>query len=401
MITMETQTESVEIILSSSEFFSEAEKETLFKIDNIKEKLHAAIVEREEILEAMFIAKLSRNHVVMIGPPGTGKSYLIESFCQGFKQYKSFNWQVTKFTTPEELFGPYSLSELKAGNYKRITKGKLPDADIAYIDEVFNANSSILNALNGLMNERIFEGNSVELDNIYGATNFIPEEKVLVAFFDRFLFRFIVDDIHESRNFEKMMIAADFEITLNEQISKTEIQNLQKKVRSVSIKGILPKIIKLRELLKIEQIEPSSRRFKWALYALQAKALLDGRKAVSEDDLFLLKHILWSDKKEISIVESVIMKAINPVAAQIKEKYDQALSIEKSLKLLDPDNSSDDLNTIREGLVKLKSIIEDIKEIQTNNVLMPRVNEIAEKLANKVSEIRSEIFDKKLGMLLQ
>src|SRR5271157_4589704 len=127
-------------------YFSSEEMATINKITAAIGELKQYFVEREEVIEAMADALLCKQHVCEIGPPGTAKSYLIECFTRYFAGFVYFAWQFTKFTTPEEVFGPYSLPELKAGNYTRITDGKLPHAHVAYFDEVFNANSSILNA---------------------------------------------------------------------------------------------------------------------------------------------------------------------------------------------------------------------------------------------------------------
>jgi len=368
------------------------------KLQAQRERLQDFFLEREEIIEAMFIAMLCKQHVVMIGPPGTAKSYLIESFCQGFEGFKMFSWQLTKFSTPEELFGPYSLQGLKKGKYERVTNGKLPESELVYVDEVFNANSSILNALNSSMNERIFQGSPIPLQSLYGATNFIPTEKVLVAFFDRFLFRFIVPELQEARAFEKVLRAGEFKINGNV-VTKEELEELQSHLHTIDVSGVIPTLVKLRDLLRIESVLPSTRRFRWALDALRARALLEGRQEVVADDLFLLRHILWEDEKHRGLVERVLMRAVNPIVAKIRSLYDQAEDVQKQLRTLDPDSSSDDLNQIREGAMKLKLISEELDQLKAEH-METKTRAICEAFQKKIMEIHKRVIKEKLGITI-
>ena len=376
-----------------ADFYTSEESEAIAKLQVLRSSLTLYFKERDEVIEAMFAALLSRNHLVMIGPPGTGKSYLIECFSNGIEGCVIFAWQVTKFSTPEELFGPYSLMELKKGKYERVTQGKLPECNIAYIDEVFNANSSILNSLNSAMNERVFQGNPIPLDCLYGATNFIPEEKILVAFFDRFLFRFIVDQIHESAAFQAMLAAGDFAVDQANVVTQADLDALRARVADVDVSPVIPMLVKLRDLLKVEQIYVSDRRYKWALNALRARALLDARAACAKDDLYVLKHVLWSDKKEIPMVESTILKSVSPIGAKIKDLYDQSRDIQREAKTLDPE-TPDFGKILMEKTGKLKILMEQIDKIKAENELSPRELKVAEKLAEAINTIRNNIADK-------
>lgn len=376
-------------------FFNEPEAIAIQKLNAQKQRLMNHFKERHEIIEAMFLAHLSKNHVVMIGPPGTAKSNLIESFIQGIDGVQLFSWQVTKFTTPEEIFGPYSLAGLKAGKYERITANKLSESNIAYLDEIFNGNSSILNALNSSMNERIFEGKHIDLDCVYSGTNFIPEDPVLVAFYDRFLFRFIVEEIHEAGNFEAMLQLPEYELDPDQIIKKAEMALLQARIHAINVTGIIAQMVKIRELLKEESIFPSSRRFRWALKALQACALMNGRKEVIEEDLFILKGILWSEKKDIPVVEQVIAKAINPAIAEIKEHLNMAREIEKNIRDADPKDPKQ-LPQILEALDKLDGIVTEIEQILKKNTLAPKVMEIAKEICEQVMETGRKIKKEKL-----
>jgi hypothetical protein len=123
------------------------------------------------------------------GSPGTAKSALVRAIAQAFGG-SYFERLLTKFSTPEELFGPISLKALEQDRYERVTAGKLPEAEFAFVDEVFKANSAILNSLLTAMNERLFHNDGapaqMPLVSLFGASNELPEGKELEALFDRF-----------------------------------------------------------------------------------------------------------------------------------------------------------------------------------------------------------------------
>src|SRR5438132_11760142 len=150
------------------------------KLKKIRDELRQTFLERADLIDGALAALLSSNHVLVIGPPGTAKSMLADELCRRIEGADYFQWLLTKFTTPEEIFGAVSLKALEADEYRRVTTRKLPEAHIAFLDEVFKANSSILNAILTLVNERFFHnGRSVEhvpLVTLFGATNELPEE---------------------------------------------------------------------------------------------------------------------------------------------------------------------------------------------------------------------------------
>src|SRR6187431_914159 len=166
------------------------------KLRKIREELQQMFLERAELIDGALAALLSAQHVMIVGPPGTAKSMLADELCRRIEGASYFQWLLTKFTTPEELFGAVSLKALEADDYRRVTSHKLPEAHIAFLDEVFKASSSILNAILTLINERLFHNGKeitrVPLLTLFGASNELPEEEELTALYDRFLVRFVV-----------------------------------------------------------------------------------------------------------------------------------------------------------------------------------------------------------------
>jgi MoxR-like ATPase len=130
--------------------------------------LTASLIKHDEVIRASPVALLARQHLVVLGPPGTAKSALVTSLAeriwpQNGAGLRTFAYLMTRFTTPEELFGPVSVSELKRDEYRRITAGKLVEAELVFLDEIFKASSAILNSLLKIANERVFHNGDQEM----------------------------------------------------------------------------------------------------------------------------------------------------------------------------------------------------------------------------------------------
>ena len=160
--------------------------------------LDAQFLGKEETIRLLLIAVLAGEHAVLIGPPGTAKSALLRSFAQAM-QARYFEYLLTRFTEPNEIFGPVDIAEFRQGRYVRRTESMLPEAEIVFLDEVFKSNSAILNALLSLLNERKYTSGGVVLKtpllSCFGASNEVPSDETLTAIFDRFLLRIRSDNL--------------------------------------------------------------------------------------------------------------------------------------------------------------------------------------------------------------
>jgi MoxR-like ATPase len=296
--------------------------DALARLARIREELNQTFLERAELIDGALSALLSANHVLIIGPPGTAKSMLADELCRRIEGANYFQWLLTKFSTPEEIFGAVSLSGLEQDDYRRVTAHKLPEAHIAFLDEIFKANSSILNALLTVINERLFHNGRarvrVPLITMFGASNELPDEEELTALYDRFMLRFTVDYIVEEFRFLKMLDGArPGERTT---MSFAALDELRAQTRAVQVPGgVLGAIAELRRELGRQQIVVSDRRWHNALDILRAHALLAGRDSVTEDDLGFLEHVLWKDPEEHPKVRDAIHRLVKGYEEQARE----------------------------------------------------------------------------------
>lgn len=304
---------------------------THHKLQQIKQALNTNFYDRTEEIDALLVALLSKQHILFIGPAGTGKSALSAMLGEIVQGSRYFQHLLTPFSTPEELFGVLSLKDLEQGIYKRNISGMLPEANFAFIDEIFKANSAILNSLLTLINERIYYNNGVPIRSplmtIVGSSNeYIEEGEGLEALFDRFLLRYEVNYIKEQTTFVEMLksttTVAVPSLTMEELLFHQQVCE-----RVVIPDSIFTTLGKIRQNLMDEGIRPSDRRFKQALPMLRAQAYLDGRTEVTKADLALLRHALWEQVEQRDKTAEIVMQVahdsieafIERVAPQFEE----------------------------------------------------------------------------------
>jgi len=293
--------------------------------------MQSIYLEREDAIRGLIAALLARQHVVLLGPPGAAKSAMVRELCHRITGATYFEWQVTRFTTPEELFGPVSLRALEQDSYRRVTTGKLPEAHIAYVDETFKANSAILNALLAIMEERLFHNDGapqqVPLQTMVGASNELPEDREeLGAMWDRFLLRYTVDYLRHPSAVEAMLRQAARKAPKTT-ISLADLETAQAQVSEVSVDAVIPVVIEIRQRLWNEQIMVSDRRLVRSLDLVRASAWLAGRTEAIEEDLAILSHAFWQEPAQAVRVRQIVMEIADPTQGRVLELVEQAESV--------------------------------------------------------------------------
>ena len=293
----------------------------------MEREMNHAHFERPEVIRSLFVALLARQHIVLLGPPGTGKSRLVRDLCQRIVGH-FFEWQLTRMSTPEELFGPISLQGLQQDHYRRIAAGKLPEADIAYLDETFKASSAILNTLLAGMNERVFynDGQAIPmpLQMLVGASNELPEDREeLGALWDRFLIRHVVSYVKEPGSFTALLGAAAKPVAQTT-ISVADLAQAQQSVAQVDVTAVLPFLAQLRgELLKMG-IVASDRRWRQSVGVIQAQAWMNGHAVADANDVTILQHVLWDEPDQRLPVAKAVITLISPFDQEAQDILDDA-----------------------------------------------------------------------------
>ena len=353
-------------------------------------------LERGDLIDGALAALLSSHHLLIIGPPGTAKSMLADELCRRIEGANYFQWLLTRFTTPEEIFGAVSLKALEQDDYRRVTDHKLPQAHIAFLDEIFKANSSILNATLTVINERLFHNGKivgrVPLLTLFGASNELPEEEELTALYDRFLLRFVVNYIAEDFRFLRMLESQAQPSRTS--LTLAELVDLQHQVRDVLIPShVYRGVADIRRELNKKNIQASDRRYRQSLALLQAHAYLAGDEEVQERNLFFLEHVLWRDPAEHELVRNTIRELLLGYEEEITELLYESREIRDSA--LQPGRSSDErARALIEFHTKLRNIIIKV------DLIMEKAKRLGRPL-DRVHTVRNEIEQLQKDMLEQ
>lgn len=288
-------------------------KETLLVV---KSEFADYFKEREAEINGSLLAVLSGENLLFLGPPGTAKTQLARSICQTIEGGNFFNYLLTSFSTPEEIFGPLSLKALEEDEFRRNINGCLPTAHVALLDEIFKASSAILNSLLTILNERKYHNGreivDVPLLSVFGASNELPEEdESLEALYDRFLFRYRLSYIQDDENFKNLLFREPEDFIPAASVSVSEIEKLRKNANLLPVDPDVEIIItELRKNLQLQEIEISDRRWKRIVQVLKVAACSSGCPAVDRTMALLLQHMLWNLPEERETIRKTVFKLV-------------------------------------------------------------------------------------------
>jgi MoxR-like ATPase len=378
-------------------------------------QMGAQFLDKQEIIRLMTVSAIAGEHMVIVGPPGTAKSAMIDMFAK-LIDARYFEYLLTRFTEPNELFGPVDISAFREGRYTRRLEHMLPTAEIVFLDEIFKSNSAILNSLLHVINERKFQNGpevvNVPLISLYAASNEVPNDDNLAAMFDRFLVRVLSDNL-DSYHFHELMKKG-----VSLELRKMTGRGLPDPTGRVSSAGEIRPVISSRDLraiqtnfdkfmqfpeefltkykglvfqIRSEGISVSDRRAVKLLKLFAASAVFDGRTRVHDGDFFVLRHI-WNNLDQVELLEEIV----NPVVdSYYREHPDERRFIGPSASL---DDLLTELGLIRELLtsgtelsdIQLFSQLKNLNEIKVALASLP--GDAAARMIREVDQLLETVF---------
>jgi MoxR-like ATPase len=298
------------------------------RISQILQSLQAGLYEKEEAIRLSVISALAGESIFLLGPPGVAKSLIARKLKFAFRGGRSFEYLMNRFSTPDEIFGPVSIKKLKdEDKYERLTEKYLPGANVVFLDEIWKAGPSIQNALLTVLNEKIYRNGEQEvkvlIKAIVSASNELPgQTDGLSALWDRFLVRYMIDEIKTSGNFVNMIVDTSdvYEDVMEEElkITEEELKEWDDAINRIEVPAEVINVIQVIKF-KLEQYDAAhtqspfhvyDRRWKKMIRLLRTSAFLNERTAVDLMDCFLLPHCLWNRPEQLEIAKEMVAETI-------------------------------------------------------------------------------------------
>lgn len=300
------------------------------KIKRLLEHLSQGLYEREEVVKLALLTSIAGESLFLLGPPGVGKSLIARRLKYAFREARSFEYLMTRFSTPEEVFGPVSIKKLKEEDkYERKTEAYMPGANLVFLDEIWKASSSIQNALLTIINEKVYRNGEqeieVELKSLITASNELPPEgENFGPLYDRLLLRYPMKGVKNSRSFLRMITSTEqvYEDPVPESYKLTsgELEEWDAKIQAVRVEDEVLSVIQIirqkiedynqKQRSEADQIRVYDRRWKKIVRLLRTSAFLHGRSKVDLMDCFLMTHALWNKPEQYEPVGEIISATI-------------------------------------------------------------------------------------------
>jgi MoxR-like ATPase len=367
------------------------------KVRAIQEELQGKFADRDEVIHGCLIALLSGKHILMLGPPGVGKSLMARSICGSITGANYFERLLTKFSGPEELFGPTSAKGLMEDRFERVIEGSLATADIALIDEVFKANPPILNSLLTIINEGLFHNGTkpimCPLKTLIGASNEIPEEDDgLEAFDDRLQIRFMVKKLTNREDMQAMLTAPNFHSETK--ISKSELEKAKKEVSAVDFgEDSLKVYLDLWSLCNNKGFDITDRVYRQSMDILRAEAWFNGHENVTEEDFEILRHVFWKRPEKMREVHLEILNATNPQKSRITEIYQECMRISQEVL------KKDDTAAAFDAIKKIKNKVKEVEKLVTEMRNLKKDTNEAVKMMGQMRKTMEQIGREGVSMV--
>lgn len=316
-------------------------------------EMNRGIYEKETEISLSLLAALAGESIILLGPPGVAKSMVARQLKTAFRDAQSFEYLMSRFSTPDEIFGPVSIQKLKTSDtYERAVEGYLPTADVVFLDEIWKAGPAIQNTLLTVINEKIFRNGNREmhlpLKLLVAASNELPAKgEGLEALWDRFVIRIESRPIKLEKNFRAMLLEshADFSGSTgilghadfadnadfsDLKITAEEYAEWAEKICKIGVKEeVLDAISAIRKSLRAVNVDEaaerrniyvSDRRWKNIVRLLRTSAFMQDREEVDICDLLPIYHCLWQEPEERDAIRNIVIRALfSPFADKLVE----------------------------------------------------------------------------------
>lgn len=290
-------------------------------VAEILRPLKESFVGKDEVVDLLGVCLAGGENLFILGPPGTAKSALVQELARRVDG-RVFDYLLTRFTEPNELFGPFDIRKLREGELITNTEGMLPEASLVFLDELLNANSAILNSLLMVLNEKIFrrgrETRRLPLLMVVGASNRLPEDDALNALFDRFLLRVRCENVGDDRLADVLDAGRRLDVEREHPrhtLSVEDLRTLQKNLVRVDVAAVRPRYVEVVHNLRKAGIPVSDRRAVKLQRLIAASALLCGRFQADATDLWVLRYI-WDTDEQRELIAAIVQPVVEAADAQ-------------------------------------------------------------------------------------
>ena len=346
-------------------------------------EMNRGIYEKETEISLSLLAALAGESIILLGPPGVAKSMVARQLKNAFRDAHSFEYLMSRFSTPDEIFGPVSIQKLKTSDtYERAVEGYLPTADVVFLDEIWKAGPAIQNTLLTVINEKLFRNGNREihlpLKLLVAASNELPAKgEGLEALWDRFVIRIESRPIKMEKNFREMLLEVKSEERRGKDskaISPSEYEKWSKAIDKIGIKEeVLDAIFAIRKSLRAVNVDEaaerrniyvSDRRWKNIVRLLRTSAFMQDREEVAVCDLLPIYHCLWQEPEERDAIRQIVIRALfAPFADKLVEmKKALAEDIQYHRVRKSPDDGRDyegEIESLSDGLTLLERQLGD------------------------------------------